>query len=267
MSYAGLRQEKIVAETIRNWQARYGPPAMLRVTAIRLPRLGRSLPRGILDIQPLPPCDALDRISKPGPHRIIRSTGSTGHTRPTDEDSAALGATQFAQHEAFQAPCAKKLAQHGPNTGTSAKKLAQHGPNTGTSAKKLAQQTQMQLNLGVFGALGELFRAVALKQRRRANFFAHNPRRRSDVETADTSACRPSTPSETDDTIARLPELTNETAITIASPQHPKNQHFPRAKVSPVSSQRSHKVAKVSPVSSRRSSALDTAPMHQIAQH
>ena len=226
---------------------------MLRVTDTQLPCLERSLPCGILDVYPLPPRDMLDRISKPGPHRIIRSTGSTGHTRPTDEDSAALGATQFAQHEAFQAPCAKKLAQHGPNTGT--------------SAKKLAQQTQMQLNLGVFGALGELFRAVALKQRRRANFFAHNPRRRSDVETADTSACQPSTPSETDDTIARLPELTNETAITIASPQHPKNQHFPRAKVSPVSSQRSHKVAKVSPVSSRRSSALDTAPMHQIAQH
>ena len=215
---------------------------MLRVTDIQLPCPECSLPCGILDVYPLPPRDMLDRISKPGPHRIIRSTGSTGHTRPTDEDSAALGATQFAQHEAFQAPCAKKLAQHGPNTGT--------------SAKKLAQQTQMQLNLGVFGALGELFRAVALKQRRRANFFAHNPRRRSDVETADTSACRPSTPSETDDTIARLPELTNETAITIASPQHPKNQHFPRAKVSPVSSQRSHKVAKVSPVSSRRSSAL-----------
>ena len=65
MSYAGLRQEKMVAETIRNWQARYGPPAMLRVTAIRLPRLGRSLPRGILDIQPLPPRDALDRVGKP----------------------------------------------------------------------------------------------------------------------------------------------------------------------------------------------------------
>ena len=55
----------MVAETIRNWQARYGPPAMLRVTAIRLPRLGRSLPRGILDIQPLLPRDALDRVGKP----------------------------------------------------------------------------------------------------------------------------------------------------------------------------------------------------------
>ena len=32
MSYAGLRQEKIVAETIQNWQARYDPPAMLRIT-------------------------------------------------------------------------------------------------------------------------------------------------------------------------------------------------------------------------------------------
>lgn len=53
-----------------------------------------------------------------------------------------------------------------------AKKFAQHGPYTCTSAKKLAQQAQMQRNLGVFGALGELFRAVALEQRRRENFFA-----------------------------------------------------------------------------------------------
>ena len=53
-----------------------------------------------------------------------------------------------------------------------------------------------------------------------------------------------------------------ETDITITSPQHPKNQHFPRAKVSPVSSQRSHKVAKAPPVSPQRSDALDTEPMH-----
>ena len=162
------------------------------------------------------------------------------------------------------APISNGPTTHGYTTMRDA--TAQHRPNTGTSAKKLAQQAQMQRNLGVFGALGELFRAVALKQRRRANFFAHNPRRRSDVETTDTSACRPSTPSETADTTARLPVLTNETASTIARPQHPKNQHFPRAKVSPVSNQRSLGPAKVSPVSSRRSSALDTAPMHQIAQ-
>lgn len=107
-----------------------------------------------------------------------------------DEDSAAMGATQFAQHEAFQAPCAKKLAQQA---------LAR-----GIFAKKLAQQAQMQRNLGFFGALGELFRAFALKQRRRANFFAHNPRRRSNVETGDASARRPSTPSETDGTNAHF---------------------------------------------------------------
>ena len=69
-------------------------------------------------------------------------------------------------------------------------------------------------------------------------------------------------PRETDDTTARLPKPTNETAITIASPQHPKNQHFPRAKVSPVSSQHSLGTAKVAPVSSQRSDALDTEPMH-----
>ena len=65
MSYAGLRQEKIVAETIRNWQARYGTGAMLRVTDIQLACLDCSLPSGILDVYPLLPRDMLDRVSKP----------------------------------------------------------------------------------------------------------------------------------------------------------------------------------------------------------
>ena len=134
MSYAGLRQEKIVAETIRNWQARYEPSAMLRVTDIQLPCLERSLPCGILDVYPLLPRDMLDCVSKPGPHRIRRSTGSKGRARPKDEDSAAMGATPFAQHEAFQAPCAKKLAQQ------------THA--SGVFAKRLAQQANMQRNLG-----------------------------------------------------------------------------------------------------------------------
>lgn len=71
---------------------------------------------------------------------------------------------------------------------------------------------------------------------------------------------------ETSNTTARFPELTNETASTFASPQHPENHHCPRAKVPPVSSQRSHNVAKAPPVSPQRSNALDTEPMHQIAQ-
>ena len=68
---------------------------------------------------------------------------------------------------------------------------------------------------------------------------------------------------ETSNTTARFPKLTNETASTFASPE---NQHFPRAKVPPVSSQRSHKVAKAPPVSPQRSDALDTEATHQIAQ-
>ena len=60
-------------------------------------------------------------------------------------------------------------------TGTApvgAKKLAPHGPSTGLSAKKLAQQAQKRRILGVLSAQGELFRAFAMTQRRRANFFA-----------------------------------------------------------------------------------------------
>ena len=86
-------------------------------------------------------------------------------------------------------------------------------------------------------------------------------------ETATTAATAAQLADETDGTTARLPEMTNETAITTASPERPKNPHFPRAKVSPVSNQHPPTPAKVSPVSSRRSDALDTEPMHQIAQH
>jgi len=53
-----------------------------------------------------------------------------------------------------------------------AKKLAQHGPSSGLSAKKLAQQAQKRRIWGVLSTLGELFRAFAMTQRRRANFFA-----------------------------------------------------------------------------------------------
>ncbi|MEZ7671423.1 hypothetical protein O3669_09090, partial [Pauljensenia sp. 20925_1_34] len=97
--------------------------------------------------------------------------------------------------------------------------------------------------------------------------FSRPARQLREIKTFKAMTTHSHCPRETADTNARLPELTNETAITIVSPQHPKNRHFPRAKVSPVSSQHSLGPAKVSPVSSRRSSALDTAPMHQIAQH
>ena len=52
------------------------------------------------------------------------------------------------------------------------KKLAQHGPSTGLSAKKLSQQAQKHEIWGVLSAQGELIRAFAITQRRRANFFA-----------------------------------------------------------------------------------------------
>ena len=54
-----------------------------------------------------------------------------------------------------------------------AKKLAQHDPSSGSSAKKLAQRDQKGRNWAVLSPQGELFRAFALIQRRRANFFAH----------------------------------------------------------------------------------------------
>ena len=100
-----------------------------------------------------------------------------------------------------------------------------------------------------------------------ANFFAHRTQPRADFETNDTSAA-------TD--VGQ-----HETAITNATEKRTKNTHFSpakatavsvearptRAKATPVSTQHSHKVGKASPVSPQRSDALDTEPMHQIAQH
>lgn len=86
-------------------------------------------------------------------------------------------------------------------------------------------------------------------------------------ETATTAATAAQLADETDGTTARLPDLSNETTIANASPEHPKNQRFPRAKVTAVSPTHEDQAAKVSPVSSRQSSARDTAPMHRVAQH
>lgn len=87
----------------------------------------------------------------------------------------------------------------------------------------------------------------------RVNFFAHRTRPRGDVETNDTSA----TKKQTENT-----HFSPAKAMAVSVEARPA-----RAKVSPVSSQRSHKAAKASPVSPRWSDALDTEPMHQIAQH
>ena len=107
-------------------------------------------------------------------------------------------------------------------------------------------------NLGCFKRAGRTFRARTHTRPSRATNFARSTQKYGDLETSNTTA--------------RPQQGTTETDSTIACLQHPENRHFPRAKATPVSSQRSHKVAKVSPVSSRRSSALDTAPMQQIAQ-
>ena len=76
-----------------------------------------------------------------------------------------------------------------------------------------------------------------------------------------------SRPNETATAFASSFTGTHETSDTFARPQCHKNTHSGRAKVTAVSTTHEDRTAKVSPVSSRRSSALDTAPMHQIAQH
>ena len=68
-----------------------------------------------------------------------------------------------------------KIRHAASKTGTvpvGAKILAQHSPSNGSSEKKLAQQAQKRQIWGVVSVQGELFRAFAMTQRSRANFFA-----------------------------------------------------------------------------------------------
>ena len=76
-----------------------------------------------------------------------------------------------------------------------------------------------------------------------------------------------SRPNETATAFAHSFTGTHETSDTFARPQCRTYTHFWRAKVMAVSPTHEDRAAKVTAVSSRRSSALDTEPMHQIAQH
>ena len=111
---------------------------------------------------------------------------------------------------------------------------------------------------------GELFRAHAQIRARGANFFAHGTQPRADFETNDTTAATDVGQHETTITNARPQTATIETTITNATEKCTKNAHFSPAKAMAVSVD---KVGKASPVSPQRSDALDTEPMHQIAQH
>ena len=136
---------------------------------------------------------------------------------------------------------------------TGAKKFAQHGPSTGISAKNSPNAPE-----------NSVFRPFWAC---RANFFAHRTRPRGDVETNDTSAAADARQHETAITTAHPPTAPVETGNTSATKKQTENTHFSLAKAMVVSVEARPARAKVSPVSSRQSSALDTAPMHQIALH
>ena len=115
-----------------------------------------------------------------GLHFGDHTTSNRGHTA-TNRGNCAIQASdtpatrrQRASHGAKPPPPLVWRARATSKTGTvpiGAKILAQHGPSSGSSAKKLAEQAQKRQIWGVLSAQGELFRAFAMAQRRRANFF------------------------------------------------------------------------------------------------
>ena len=89
------------------------------------------------------------------------------HTRESRSTTASCSADPHHLRHGGRTPPTRPGAM-----SVAAKKLAQHGASSGSSAKKLAQQGQKHRIWGVLSTQGELFRAFALKQCRRANFFA-----------------------------------------------------------------------------------------------
>ena len=113
-------------------------------------------------------------------------------------------------------------------------------PSSGISAKKLAQHARKRRFWAIFRALGELFRARTHTRPSRANFFAHEARQHSDIETNNTTA-RPQT-------------ATIETGNTTATEKCPKNAHFAPAKATTVSVEARPAPAKATGVSDNRPS-------------
>ena len=123
-------------------------------------------------------CAPINTRGKPGVHTkpdAALSSGGNCTTRgsntPATRHQKASCSAKAPPLPAWREPL---RLRHSGTVPVDAKKLAQHGPSSGFSAKKLAQQAQKRRIWGVLSALGELFRAFAMTQRRRANFFVPN---------------------------------------------------------------------------------------------
>ena len=197
-----------------------------------------------------------------------------------------------------------KLALHAPHATSPGTKLAQHEPHGASSGTKLAQHAQNVPIWRVLLLLGEFYPVFVANKSSMASFLPHKHQHHHRHERNNTPTQH--TKPRDERLSAHAPQTAphNETFIAPARHKQPKFTHFHHAGANFLSQHTPHTHARATflstnasaskidpnktfiifdsvitsrpdrkdiadgaPATTRRSSALDTAPMHQIAQH
>ena len=197
-----------------------------------------------------------------------------------------------------------KLAPHEPHGASPGTKLAPHEPHGTSSGTKLAQQAQNLPIWRVLLLLGEFYPVFIANKPRRANFLPHKHQHHHRHERNNTPTQHTKPRDEILSAHAPHTARRNETFTAPARHKQPKFTHFHHVGANFLSQHTPHThtratflstnasaskrdpnktfiifdsvitsrpdrtdIANGGPVATRRSSALDTTPMHQIAQH
>ena len=197
-----------------------------------------------------------------------------------------------------------KLAPHEPHGASPGTKLAPHEPHGTSSGTKLAQQAQNLPIWRVLLLLGEFYPVFVANKPSMASFLPHKHQHHHRHERNNTPTQHTKPRDERLSAHAPHTARRNETFTAPARHKQPKFAHFHHAGANFLSQHTPHThtratflstnasaskrdpnktfiifdsvitsrpdrtdIANGGPVATRRSSALDTAPMHQIAQH
>lgn len=149
-------------------------PGHLRICAMSEATCSRPSP-------PLPQLPIFSTFLRGGLHFGCRTTSSCDLTATRWGNCTTRGSdTPATRCTTASCSATPHHCRHGGRTpptrpgamSVGARKFAQQGACSGSSAKKLAQRGQKHRIWGVLSTQGEVFRAFALKQRRRENYFA-----------------------------------------------------------------------------------------------
>ena len=249
-----------------------------------------------------PPSMRRDNRRKTFPARAgARGSGTklTLHAR-----HATSSGTKLAQLEVHGASSGTKLAQHARHATTPGTKLALHAPHATSPGTKLAPHAQNLPIWRVLLLLGEFYPVFVANKPSMASFLPHKHQHHHRHERNNTPTQH--TEPRDERLSAHAPQTAphNETFIAPARRKQPKFTHFHHAGANFLSQHTPHTHARATflstnasaskidpnktfiifdsvitsrpdrkdiadgaPATTRRSSALDTAPMHQIAQH